>query len=133
MATRFPTRALPALPVAWMLCCSCAVADADPAWQRIPVHSLRTAFAGHELTDGVHYAYRFRDDGTFSGFQMGREVAGTWRITDDALCWTQKRRGSTEECYQIETRGRAVRLLRDGYEAYAATLQPLPAPSRDPQ
>jgi hypothetical protein len=25
------------------------------------------------LADGVHYAYQFRGDGTFTGFAMGRD------------------------------------------------------------
>jgi hypothetical protein len=77
------------------------------------------------LADGVHYAYQFRADGTFTGFSMGKAISGTWRSSATEFCWTRKKSGEQEECFEVERRGDDVRLLRDGYAAISARLSPL--------
>jgi hypothetical protein len=96
--------------------------EARGDWRAVRGPDLGNTFVDHELADGVHYAYRFKADGRLSGFVMGRKVNGTWRISGDQVCWSTARRGAAEECYQVESRGRSIRLLRDGYEAFSATL-----------
>src|SRR5437870_3398514 len=105
-------------------------AEAADAWRSVRGAELRALFVDHELADGVHYAYRFRSDGKFSGFNMVKQVSGAWRASGDEFCWTLARRAA-EECFQIELRGRSVRLLRDGYEAFSATVTPVNAQSRE--
>jgi hypothetical protein len=93
---------------------------------------LRPAFADHELADGVHYAYQFHADGTFTGFNMGKAVGGTWRTTPDTFCWTWVRPTLAEECFTVERNSGNVRLARDGTEILTGTLAPAKAqaPSR---
>ena len=82
---------------------------------------------GHELADGAHYAYQFRGNGTFTGFNMGKEIRGTWRLAENEFCWTQRKSMAVEECFEVERRGNEVRLLRGGYEAFSGKLSPLKA------
>jgi hypothetical protein len=106
-------------------------AQADVAWRRVHGPELRATFVDHELADGVHYAYRFRSDGTFSGLNMGKRMNGAWHVSGDEFCWTVSRRGADEECYEVESRGRWVRLLRDGSEAFSATVTPVNAQPKE--
>jgi hypothetical protein len=100
-------------------------AQAEGAWRSVRGADLRMLFVDHELADGVHYAYQFRGDGTFKGFSMGKAISGTWRTEGNEFCWTQKRRGAVEECFEVERSEGSVRLTRDGVEAVSAKLTPL--------
>lgn len=99
-------------------------AQAEVAWRSVRGADVRALFVDHELADGVHYAYQFRSDGTFTGFSMGRAIRGTRRISGNEFCWTQQRGTAAEECFEVEGSGSSVRLTRDGCEAFAATLTP---------
>jgi hypothetical protein len=88
---------------------------------------LRAMLVDHELADGVHYAHQFRRNGTFAGFNMGREIRGTWRLAGNEFCWTQRRSAPAEECFEVERRGSEIRFLRDGYEAFSGNSSPLKA------
>jgi hypothetical protein len=104
---------------------SLASSQADVAWRTVRAPDLRAMFVDHELADGIHYAYQFRGDGTFTDVSMSRTVRGVWRISDGEFCWTQKRRAAEEECFEVQRSGDSIRLLRDGYEALAAKLTPV--------
>ncbi len=108
-------------------------AHAAELWRDVHGAELRAVVADHELADGVHYAYRFRGDGTLTGFSMGKAIKGVWRVSGDDLCWKLARRKTEEECYQIQSRGRSVRLMRDGYEVFAATITPITNPTSESQ
>ena len=100
---------------------------AEGDWQNVRGPDLRDMFIDHELADGVHYAYQFRGDGTFTGFNMGKEIRGTWRVAGTEFCWTQRKSMAVEECFEVERRGNELRLLRDGYGAFSGKLSPLKA------
>jgi hypothetical protein len=72
----------------------------------------------------VHFAYRFGNDGTFAGTEMGKDVRGKWRVAADEICWTWTRPPGAEECYTVEQDGPALRMLRNGSEAWYGTLKP---------
>ena len=103
---------------------ACLAAQAAENWKAVKGPALRSTFAGKEYGDDVHYAYRFRPDGTFSGTEMAKDVRGTWRVTDSEICWRWTRPRGAEECYRVERDGTAVRLLKDGSEAWFGTLKP---------
>jgi hypothetical protein len=106
-------------------------APAQVTWQPVRGTDLHAILADHELADGVHYAYQFRAAGTFTGFNMGKELHGTWRLAGDEFCWTSAKRGAKEECFEVERRGASLRFLHDGYEAFSATVTPVKSPSKD--
>src|SRR5437899_2883532 len=64
---------------------------AEVPWQNVRGAGLRDMFIDHELADGAHYAYQFRGNGTFTGFNIGKEIHGTWRLAENEFCWTQRK------------------------------------------
>ena len=99
---------------------------AEENWKAVKGASLRGLLPGKALGDDVHFAYRFRSDGTFAGTEMGRDVRGKWRVAADEICWTWTRPPGAEECYAVEKDGAALRMLRSGSEAWYGTLKSTP-------
>ena len=94
----------------------------EVAWQSVRGAQVRSLFGDHELADGVHFAYQFHPDGSFTGVSMGKAVRGTWDVAGDEFCWTQARRKAEEECFEVERNGQSVRLLRDGVVVFSCCL-----------
>ena len=113
----------------WLLALLVGISHAlaDVQWRSVRGEDLRAMFIDHELADGVHYAYQFRGDGTFSGVAMGKEIHGVWRLDGNEFCWMQSKFTAVEECFALERRGKEIRFLRDGYEAFSGNLSPLNA------
>jgi len=84
---------------------------------------LRALVQDREFGDGVHFAYVFRTDSTFSGMEMGRKERGTWRIVRDEWCWKWTEPAAAEECYRVQRGGAQVRLMRNGSETWRGTLR----------
>jgi hypothetical protein len=93
-------------------------------WKTVKGEAARSLFANKEFGDGVHFAYRFRSDGTFSGTEMAKDVRGTWRVAGNEICWKWTRPPSAEECYGMQKDGADIRLMRNGYEAWFGNLKP---------
>jgi len=107
---------------------ACAVwAIAAEQGKAVEGSALREMFAEHEFGDGVHFAYRFRADGTFSGTEMAKDVRGTWRLSGREICWTWTRPPGAEECYVARQSGAQVGLFRNGFEQWYGTLKPIAA------
>ncbi len=118
------TRALVGI-LAGLLLGSFALSAPPPeSWKIVRGKAVHDLFEGRELGDGVHYAYRFRADGTFAGTEMGRDVRGTWRVSGSEICWTWIRPRGAEECYAVRIRGSEASLLRNGVEQWYGTLKP---------
>lgn len=123
---KIPEPAIVALAAVIGLAVYPLMAHAAANWKAVDGQAATTMFADAEYGDGVHYAYRFRRDGTFSGTEMAKDVRGTWRVRGDELCWRWTRPPGAEECYRAERDGAAVRLLKDGAEAWFGTLKRAP-------
>ena len=95
------------------------------AWRAVTGDALGTLFADKEFADGVHFAYQFRRDGTFTGTEMGKAETGSWRISNNEFCWSWLRPPGPSEFYQVQRDGTHVRLLINGSEAWYGTLEPL--------
>jgi hypothetical protein len=100
-------------------------AQAEVRLRSVQSAELRGIFVDHELADGVHYAYQFHSDGTFTGFNMGRAIGGIWRLAGNEFCWIQRKSTAQQECFEVERRGNEIRLVRDGYEAFSGRLSPV--------
>jgi len=114
-------RVLGAIATAMSAVCAMA-ADQGKAVQG---EALREMFAEHEFADGVHFAYQFRADGSFSGTEMAKDVRGTWRLSGREICWTWTRPRGAEECYVAHKRGAEISLFRNGFEQWYGTLKPI--------
>ena len=42
---------------------------------------------GRDLTDGVHWSWYYRADGTLISVEMGKQRLGAWKIEDNKLCY----------------------------------------------
>ena len=112
-----------ALAIATAMSAVCALAAEQG--KAVQGQALREMFAEHEFGDGVHFAYRFRADGTFSGTEMAKEVRGTWRLSGGEICWTWTRPRGAEECYVARKSGAEISLFRNGSEQWYGTLKPI--------
>jgi hypothetical protein len=83
-------------------------------WKAVNGASLRALLPGNE----------FGDDGTFAGTEMGKDVRGKWRVAAEEICRTWTRPPNAEQCYTVDKDGVAVRMLRNGSEAWYGTLKP---------
>ena len=118
MPSKWLTLAMIAVPL-------CAAAADKEHWQALKGAALRTLFQEKEFGDGVHFAYQFRRNGTFTGTEMAKEVSGAWSVEKDEFCWSWLRPPGPRECYRVEQDGARVRMLINGAEAWYGTLQPL--------
>lgn len=94
-------------------------------WHDVKDAQLRTLFQDKEFGDGVHFAYQFRRDGTFTGTEMSKDVSGSWQVRKNEFCWKWLRPPGQEECYQVQQDAVHVRLLINFSEAWYGTLEPL--------
>lgn len=122
MGTRARRVGLAALTAA----CLCVEALAQqPAAKRIHGIAIERLLAGKEYSDGVHWRYSFRPDGSGVGYAMSRRREMRWQVKDDRLCWSA---GSGEECFEVWISGSAVQLLPQGIGApfEGSVSRPLP-------
>jgi hypothetical protein len=95
-------------------------------WRPVKGAALRQLFSDKEFADGVHFAYQFKADGTFTGTEMAKAASGSWRVRQDQLCWAWLQPPGPDECYDVQQDGAHVRLLINGSEAWYGTLEKLP-------
>ncbi len=100
-------------------------AAAQEHWRDVRGAALTAMFSNKEFADGVHFAYQFRANGSFTGTEMSKDVSGSWRVRKDAFCWKWLRPTGPNECYEVQQDGPHVRLLINGSEAWYGTLEPL--------
>lgn len=117
-------RAAEAIATAMSAVCAAGAIAADQG-KAVQGEALREMFAEHEFADGVHFAYQFRADGSFSGTEMAKDVRGTWRLSGREICWTWTRPRGAEECYVARKRGAEISLFRNGFEQWYGTLKPI--------
>src|SRR5882724_11094604 len=79
-------------------------------FQRLTGAQIQARLAGMEITDEVHWADVFADNGTLTSYSMGRKSSGKWRVQKDELCID---RGKDDGgCYQVWISGKKVELRR---------------------
>jgi hypothetical protein len=101
-------------------------ANSQEHWRDVRGAAIAALFSDKEFGDGVHFAYQFKRDGTFTGTEMAKEASGSWRVRKDELCWKWERPPGPHECYRVqEDDGHHVRLFINGSEAWYGTLAPL--------
>lgn len=119
------TALLPILMFGLYLGSAIAAPPEASAWQPLKGANLHSAFANMELGDDVHFAYRFRADGSFEGTEMAKHISGTWRTTAKEFCWHLTQPPDEEECHTIQRNGHDIRAFRNGVEVWSGTLAPL--------
>jgi hypothetical protein len=64
---------------------------------------------GRDLTDGVHWSWYYRPDGTLISVEMGKQRSGSWKIEENKLCSTNGRKRQME-CYEVWASGKNISL-----------------------
>lgn len=98
---------------------------AQEHWRNVSGAALAALFSDKEFADGVHFAYQFKADGSFTGTEMSKTASGSWRVSKDEFCWKWLRPPGPDECYEVQRDDTHVRLLINGSEAWYGTLTPL--------
>jgi hypothetical protein len=111
------------LPCALLALSALASAADKENWRDVKGADLHALVQDREFGDGVHFAYVFKADRSFSGIEMGREERGTWRIAGDEWCWKWIEPAAAEECYRVQRDRMQVRLMRNGTEEWYGTLR----------
>lgn len=81
--------------------------------------AIRQAVTGHELTDGVHWSWRFGSGGRLLAEENGRRSKSRWHVDGDELCIDA---GYGDRCHAVSRQGRILQLWRDGVVAVEAEL-----------
>lgn len=99
-------------------------ATAGEAFQHLTAPEIRARLVGREVTDEVHWAYRFEPGGRLHIVSLGRAHDGRWRLEGDALCL------EADPCVQVWVTGNRVEFRRgDGTLPDEGVLQ---VPARRP-
>jgi hypothetical protein len=88
-----------------------AASPQSEGFKKLRGDQIRKAFTGKELSDGVHFAYRYAAGGKILGTKMGKPITDKWAVTKDKLCVTDR---FGENCYDVWTKGAAVKFTIDG-------------------
>lgn len=93
-------------------CLSVQAQAQQPEARRIRGAAIERLLAGKEYSDGIHWRYSFRPDGSVTEYAMSRRQEMRWRISDNDLCW---RMGTgQEDCFEVWVSGSSVQLLPRG-------------------
>ena len=90
------------------------VADSQPrhdSYHRLDATQIRKTLVSHQFTDEVHWAERYRPDGTIEGASMGRTFVKNWRVQANELCIRDTK---GEICYEVWRAGKTVEFRRSG-------------------
>jgi len=84
-------------------------ASADEPFRLLSAKEIRPKVIGRDLTDGVHWSWYYRADGTLISVEMGKQRLGAWKIEDNKLCSTNGRKRQME-CYEVWASGKNISL-----------------------
>lgn len=69
-----------------LLAATAGWASAGEAFRRLSAPEIRARLVGKEVTDEVHWAYRFEPGGGLRIVSLGRARTARWRLDGDGLC-----------------------------------------------
>lgn len=94
----------PALLV--LLALSAGTTTAGERFRRLTGPEIRARLVGKEVTDEVHWAYRFEPGGRLHIVSLGRAHTAKWRLDKDGLCL------EADPCVQVWMAGNRVEFRR---------------------
>jgi hypothetical protein len=116
-----PRVLIPTLGMALALHAS-ALASAEPQREVLSEQGIRRIFIGKIATDGVHFAYHLKPDGTITGSEMGRGRKGTWVVRRNQLCFSTPT-GAPENCWTVVRLDGNLVFRRDGVDVLDITVE----------
>ena len=88
---------------------SAVSASADEPFRLLSAKEIRLKIISRDLTDGVHWSWYYRADGTLVSIEMGKQRLGSWKIEDNKLC-SPSGRNRQMECYEVWASGKNISL-----------------------
>jgi len=89
-----------------LLALTAGPAPAGEAFRRLSASEIRARLVGKEVTDEVHWAYRFEPGGRLDVVSLGRAHTARWRLAKDGLCL------EAAPCVQVWMAGNRVEFRR---------------------
>lgn len=83
---------------------------------------IKATFVGKIATDGAHWSYDFKPDGSLNAINMGQKSKGRWAIRVNELCLTVPV-GGQEECWTVVRRKGTLIFRRDGQDVSEVTIE----------
>lgn len=76
---------------------------------------IRSTFVGKVATDGTHWSYLLKSDGSIVAVELGRQRKGRWVIRDKKLCLSVPDM-APEECWLVIRASGKLIFRRDGLD-----------------
>lgn len=104
------------------------VSSVAMAAQPLSRHTLSGAeinktFVGKVATDGHHWTYHLKPDGSIDGVEMGRPRKGRWSIHDNRLCLSVPL-GTPEQYVAIVREGKGLIFRDNGMDITDVQVEP---------
>lgn len=114
---------------------SMVMAGEESSFVKLDAKQIRARFPGKELTDELHYAYRFDRNGRIAiAVAIGEDRQGKWRTYKDTLCLVldQQPAQTGENCYEVWMAGASVELRTGGEQPMSSIIGKLLKPNAVP-
>lgn len=109
VAVRPHRRCMAALALPWLFSLWLpGVASAAPARKTLTGAEIQQTFAGKVVTDGYHWSYHLKPDGSIEATEMGRSRKGHWVIRGNQLCINITVGASPDHCWGVVREGQAL-------------------------
>lgn len=83
-------------------------AFAAPARKTLTATEIQQTFAGKVVTDGYHWSYYLKLDGSIEATEMGRSRKGRWVIRGNELCINITAGAGPDHCWGVVREGQAL-------------------------
>jgi hypothetical protein len=90
--------------------------------QELSTAEITKQFTDMVGTDGTHWAYHFKKDGSIRGTEMGRSRRGSWTVRHNQLC-LRVPEGIPEECWTVVRLDGKLVFRRYGVDTMDVTVE----------
>lgn len=95
---------------------------ANPKRHTLTPEDIRNTFVGQVATDGTHWSYLFKSNGSISAVELGRQRKGRWAIRHKKLCLSVPEM-APEDCWLVIQEGGKLIFRRDGLDVVDVTIE----------
>jgi hypothetical protein len=87
---------------------------------------IRQRLVGKMISDGAHWHYHLKPNGTIDAIELSRPRKGKWRIAGDRLCITILGGAAPDECWDVAQDGKKLTFGVRGDWIYWVKVDPPP-------
>lgn len=100
--------------------------QADAQSAPLSAKEIRHLLIGKVISDGAHWHYYLKPDGTIDGEELSRPRKGRWRFKENRLCITIVNGAAPDECWEVTREGKKLMLGTNGQVVYSIRVEPGP-------